>query len=95
MKKQPLVFLLTTLLTGCATVKTLNEAKIYSGIRADVTYHDDCVNPVKSDNGHLYYRSGEFCIIGLPFVYLDMPFSLVGDTIMLPIKAIQIAVSDE
>ena len=94
MKKPPLIFLLSTLLTGCATIGTLNEAKVYSGVRADVNSLDNCLNPVVSENG-IYYRSGEFCIIGVPFIYLDMPFSLVGDTIMLPIKAIQIAVSDE
>lgn len=88
-------FLLSILLTSCATIGTLNEAKVYSGVRADVASIDRCLNPVISENGHIHYQSGEFCIIGVPFIYLDMPFSLVGDTIMLPIKAIQIAVSDE
>lgn len=94
MKKRPLVLFSATLLAGCATIATIKEPKLYSGIRKDIEAYHDCYVPVENQNG-LVYRAGEFCILAMPFVYIDFPFSLVGDTLMLPIKAVQVAVSNE
>ena len=53
MKKRPLVLFATMLLAGCATIATIKEPKLYSGIRKDIEAYNDCYVPAENQNGRV------------------------------------------
>lgn len=78
MKKWLKLLLLTPLLTGCGTLLTLDSKEFYSGTKHNIEVWEPC--------------HGAGCmglVILRPLSIIDFPLSLVGDTLMLPIKGIQ------
>lgn len=78
MKKWLKLLLLTPLLTGCSTILTLDSKEPYSGTKYNIEVWGPC--------------HGAGCmglVIFRPLSIIDFPLSLVGDTLMLPIKGIQ------
>ncbi|TCT13007.1 YceK/YidQ family lipoprotein [Bibersteinia trehalosi] len=79
MKKWLTFLLLTPALTGCSTLLTLDSKEPYSGTKQNIEIWDTC-------------SGGPGCmgvVILRPLSIIDFPLSLVGDTLMLPIKGIQ------
>jgi uncharacterized protein YceK len=81
-------------LSGCASLNyTFSESgpdwltridlsnKVYVGARADI---DLMVGAFDSDRRRHMHGGGELLVIGLPFFLLDLPLSLVMDTVFLP-----------
>ncbi|AHG85451.1 YceK/YidQ family lipoprotein [Bibersteinia trehalosi] len=78
MKKWLKLLLLIPLLTGCSTLLTLDSKEFYSGTKQNIEVWEPC------------HGSGCMGLVILrPLSIIDFPFSLVGDTLMLPIKGIQ------
>ena len=78
MKKWLKLLLLTPLLTGCGTLLTLDSKEPYSGTKLNIDVWGPC--------------QGTLCMVSVilqPVSIIDFPLSLVGDTLMLPIKGIQ------
>ncbi len=78
-----LILCTTFLLTGCASVQTVYQTnagspKIYGGTRLD--YH-----AVHRDRRYLDYAYWHYGLEAPRNPSLDMPFSLVLDTVMLPL----------
>ncbi|MGX2947420.1 YceK/YidQ family lipoprotein [Frederiksenia canicola] len=72
------ILLMVLFSTGCSTLMTMGEPEFYSGTKANVEVWDPCHGP-----GCLGL------VIIRPLSIIDFPFSLVGDTLMLPVKGIQ------
>ena len=80
MKKWLAFLLLTPALTGCSTLLTLDSKEPYSGTKFNI----EVWGP-----GPCYGVGCAGLVIFRPLSIIDFPFSLVGDTLMLPIKGIQ------
>ncbi|WP_303819690.1 YceK/YidQ family lipoprotein [Actinobacillus minor] len=83
MKKLIIILLAAFSLTGCSTLMTLDDPTPYSGVQQDLDQFSPCY--------------GIYCVDALiirPLAIIDLPFSFVGDTLMLPVKGIQNLVKD-
>ncbi|OOS00581.1 hypothetical protein B0187_01375 [Haemophilus paracuniculus] len=83
MKKWMITLVATFSLTGCSTLMTLDDPTPYSGVQQDLEQFSPC--------------NGAGCMglaITRPLAIIDLPFSFVGDTLMLPVKGIQNLVQD-
>lgn len=83
MKKLIIILLAAFSLTGCSTLMTLDDPTPYSGVQQDLDQFSPC--------------HGSGCmglVITRPLAIIDLPFSFVGDTLMLPVKGIQNLVKD-
>ena len=90
MKNYVLLILILFFLTGClATYSTFNEPKIYSATRMGI-------DAVKTKVSKEWGTDGHFGALMLGIViFIDLPFSLVFDTILLPYKTYLIIAEDK
>ena len=88
MKKILATISITILLNACATLETLDKPKFYSGTRTDI----EALNDRSRSHGTSADLSDAFI---KPLYLLDLPFSFVADTALLPIKTIQVLASGD
>jgi len=77
MKIKSVFLLLAVLLSSCSTVLTINEGNAYSGVKADIYSVKDTFNTTKPRYLAPHWAVGFLAAI-------DMPFSAVADTAVLP-----------
>ena len=80
MKKFLFIFTLPLLLSGCGTLLTMESKEPFSGTQRNIDVLTEC---------------REFGCHLRPVAIIDFPLSLVSDILMLPVKGIQNAVSEE
>ncbi len=77
MKIKSVFLLFAVLLSSCSTVLTINEGNAYSGVKADIYSVKDTFNTTKPCYLTPHWAVGFLAAI-------DMPFSAVADTAVLP-----------
>lgn len=88
MKKILATISITILLNTCATLETLDKPKFYSGTRMDI----ESLN----DRSRSHGTSADLADAFIKSLYLiDLPFSFVADTALLPIKTLQVLASGD
>ena len=69
-------------MSGCASlINTACDAEIYGGVKGDISFISQ-PNADKSADGK---KDKTLVVLGI----IDFPFSLVADTILLPVNAFQ------
>jgi len=79
--------------TGCGTLVSIDSVEplgVYSGVRTSVDFTKESLGAIQDgispggEYGNLYRLLGLAGLVSLPLAVIDIPFSFVADTLLLP-----------